>query len=235
MRVEPYSVGSVLHVTKRGARGMEIVRDNTDRWRFVRNLFIFNDHYQPASRTSIRMYRSDLYSRPEEWPERKPLVAILGWTLMDNHFHLLLKEITVGGVSKFMQRFCGSMSMMFNGRHEGRGSIFQGAFKSKTIDTDEYLQYAHAYIVVKNTFENYPGGLKKATKEFDRAWQWAEKHYPFTSFLTPAKGLASPIIDIEVFNDLGLNRRDFKRYAQNVLVAHGQTRDDFTNLHLEAW
>jgi len=239
MRVEPYGVGSVLHVIKRGARGMEIVRDESDRWRFVRNLYILNDHYQPPDRTNI--YRSDLwkpfkvFERPEEWPERKPLVAILAWTLMSNHFHLLVQEIEEGGVAKFMQRLCGSMSMAFNEKYEEKGSIFQGAYKSRTVDTDEYLQYAHAYIVVKNTFENYPGGLKEALKEFNDAWKWAGERYPFSSFLTSAKGAPSPIIDRHVFEDIGLSRSDFKRFAKDALVIHANVHDDLRALHLEEW
>ena len=243
MRVEPYGVGSVLHIIKRGARGMEIVRDQSDHWRFVRNLYILNDHHQPRERHFI--HKSDLwkgvgggskvFERPKEWPRYKPLVAILAWVLMPNHFHLLLQEIEEGGISKFMQRFCGSMTLAFNEKYKEKGSLFQGAYKSRTVDTDEYLQYVHAYVVVKNTFENYPGGLKKAIKEFDKAWIWAGKEYPFSSFLTSAKGAPSPIINARAFQDLGLARPDFKRLAKGALAIHIDTHGDLHALHLEDW
>jgi len=244
MRVEPYNVGSIAHVIKRGARGMEIVRDEGDRWRFVRNLYILNDHFQPSSR--FQVHKSDLFTlkdkrvfcRPEVWPKRKPLVAILGWVLQSNHFHLLLQEIEEGGISKFMQRFCGSMTLAFNEKYDETGSIFQGAYKSRTVDTDEYLQYVHAYIVVKNTLENYPGGLKAALKNFKQAWKWASEKYPFSSFLTASQGLESPIIDIKVFRNVGLARKDFKQFAKNMLETHASGRDDLgdlSSLILENW
>jgi len=237
MRVEPYNVGSVVHIIKRGARGMKIVRDESDRWRFMRNLFILNDHYQPSERHFV--HRSDLwkpfkvFERPKEWPERRPLVAILAWTLIPNHFHLLVQEIEKGGITKFMQRLCGSMSLAFNEKYGEQGSIFQGAYKSRTVNTDKYIQYVHAYIVIKNTFENYPGRLKKAIKEFDKAWVWVEKKYPFSSFLTSAKKVVSPIIDMRAFKDIGLADVDFKHFAKEMLSIHAETRDDLHNLHLE--
>ena len=242
MRVEPYSVGSVVHVMKRGARDMEIVRDESDRWRFARSLYILNDEYQDPHRDNRNhLGKSDLpkskslFFRPETWPEQKPLVAILGWALMLNHTHLLLQEITKGGVSKFMQRLCGSITLSFNEKYDGKGSIFQGAFKSRTVDTNEYLQYVHAYIVVKNTFENYPGGLETALVNFEHAWEWVGKKYTFSSFSTASQGFESPIINIQAFHNLGLARKDFKQFAKNMLETHISGRDDLNGLILEDW
>ena len=39
MRTEPYSIDSIIHVSKRGTRGIDIVRDEDDRLRFLRSLF----------------------------------------------------------------------------------------------------------------------------------------------------------------------------------------------------
>lgn len=243
MRVEPFEVGSVVHVVKRGARGMEIVRDVSDQWRFARILYLLNDIYQDPLRSGGRWRKSDLRSveeqslfvRPEQWPERNPLVAVLSWTLLPNHFHLLLEEIREGGISKFMQRLCGSMTLAFNERYQERGSIFQGAYRSRTINVDEYLQYVLPYIAVKNVFELYPGGLKKALKEFEKAWQWAET-YPFTSFQTHAYGTQSPIMDTVRLEALGISRgAEFKRQAKNMLFAHAERREEFAPLFLEAW
>ena len=65
---------------------------------------------------------------------------------MPNHFHLLLEETEEGGISKFMQGLCVSMSKHFNIKYEEKGSLFQGAFKSRTINDDYYLDLIHVYI-----------------------------------------------------------------------------------------
>lgn len=234
MRVEPYSVGSFVHVVKRGARGFDIVRDDADRWRFVRSLYLLNDTFQ--SHNLMREIQDvDFLERPAHWPQREQLCSILAWTLMPNHFHLLLKETTEKGVAKFLQRLCGSMSMHFNEKYRERGSLFQGSYRSRTVDTNAYLQYLASYIVVKNTFELYPGGLKKAVENFEEAWKWAAS-YPFSSFQTIALGKNSPIIDIECLSELGLTRGTFKRNSRDMLLAHIEKKEDVpSTLLLEKW
>lgn len=223
MRVEPHTIGSVVHVVKRGARGVEIVKDDSDRWRFVRTLYLLNDTHQDTDWTR-EQYDLPLFDRPSHWPNRDPLVAVLAWTLMPNHFHLLLCEIREGGVSKFMQRLSGSMTTHFNSKYEETGSIFQGSYKSRTVDSDEYLRYVLAYIAVKNVLELYPGGLSRAIKEFNKAWEWANS-YSFSSFQATALGKPSPIIDHAKLKELGLPGKDFKHMAYDMLVGHSEKGD----------
>ena len=255
MRVEPYGIGSVVHVVKRGARGMDIVNDEADRWRFVRLLYLLNDTHQP--RNNARVRKSDLHTRiqddiegdasqtctsasasfferPDHWPERDPLVAILGWTLMPNHLHLLIQEIRAGGISKFTQRLFGSMSSAHNQKYNEKGSIFQGSFRGKTVDTDEYMRYVFPYVVVKNVLELYPEGLESAVNNFDKAWKWAATD-PFSSCRTAAHGDRSPIIDHDHLVDLGLLGKNFKQDARDMLSGHMHTREDFSALMLEDW
>jgi len=193
MRIEPYSVDSTVHVIKRGARGMDIVGSEADKWYFVKSLFLLNDVY--SNRNWHRETAGlPLFKRPDRWPERDPLTRILAWTLMPNHFHLLLQEKVEGGTAKFMQRLCGSMSLCFNLKYESKGSIFQGAYKAKRVDEDSYLRHLIFYIEVKNVMELYPGGLIVALNDFDKAWDWALE-YPFSSLSAYVSGTNSPILE----------------------------------------
>lgn len=230
---------------------MEIVRDEADRWRFVRLLYMLNDTYQSSntaklhkhslkygSQTSVLERKgagvSGFLKRPDGWPEREPLVAILAWTLMPNHFHLLLRETREGGISKFMQRLCGSMSAAFNQKYSEKGSIFQGAFRGRTVDTDEYLRYVLPYIAVKNVLELHQDGLVSVLSDFDSAWEWVSS-YPFTSFRTLATGDRSPLISHADLVDLGIPSNNFKQDAHDMLVGHLHTKEEFAELLLEDW
>jgi len=236
MRIEPFSVGSIIHVTKRGTRGMDIVRDSNDQYRFVRSLFLLNDIYMGANwhRETSGLHP---FERPNYWPEREPLVQILAWTLLSNHFHLLLKEIREGGTAKFMQRFCGSMSLCFNLKYGERGSIFQNAYHSRTVETDEHFNYLVFYILVKNTLEMYPGGLIAALADFDTAWQWALS-YNFSSLGKQIVDARFPIIDDPegLVHNVMSDSDAYKKEARELVAFHLNTKgSEFTDIMLEEW
>ena len=218
MRIEPFTTGSYVHVLKRGARGINIVRDESDRWRFLRILFFMNDEHFDKSWTAVTRGKG-LFQRPESWPKRKPLVNILSYTLMPNHFHLLLNEIQSGGVSLFMKKLGQSMTEHANLKYKEKGSLFQGAYKSKTIKTNEYLRHLAVYIMVKNVFELYPKKrLAGAQENFEDAWKWAN-NYSFSSISDYAgMRVRSPIITKGILEEVFDTPAKFKSFSRDVIM-----------------
>ncbi len=236
MRVEPFSVGSIIHVTKRGTRGTDIVHDSSDRHRFIKSLFLLNDTYIGPNwhRETAEL---PLFERPDHWPEREPLVHILAWTLLSNHFHFLLQEIREGGTAKLMQRFCGSMSMCFNLKYKERGSLFQSAYHARVVKETPHLSYLAFYILVKNVLEMYPGGFTAALDNFDDAWEWAS-HYEFSSFKDHISGVPSPLIDDpdDLLADLIGKGNSSKQEMKELLFLQMSARGkEFKELSLESW
>src|SRR3989344_1296709 len=218
MRVEPHSLDSFVHVTNRGTRGLPIVRDEADKKRFVRLLYYANDKYRDTF-WEANTFGLGEFERPANWPPQEPLVKILAWSLMSNHFHLVLRELVENGISKFMQQLCGSMSMHFNKKYDESGSIFQSSYKGRTANTrgDEYLRLLAVYVMVKNPFELYPGGLKNAIKHFDTAYAWASKH-PLCSLVDYAQEKASLIVDKDIFGEVFDTPQKLKSFAKELLL-----------------
>ena len=233
MRVEPIGVGSIAHIVKRGARGLEIVRDSYDRDRLVSSLYYLNESYLDENWTRAITPLTP-FERPAYWPDREPLAHVLAWTLMPNHFHLLLREIREGGITKFMQRLCGSMSAAYNSKYKESGSLFQGAYKSRSIQEDSHLRYLAFYIQVKNVLELYPGGLVKALKEFDKAWDWSVS-YPYSSLQAYAQHASSPIIEDPLLTEMFPDHRAFKMEAREMLLTHVLAHDKYASMMLEPW
>jgi len=233
---EPRGLGSILHMTSRGVRGTNIVIDNADRSRFIRSLFYLNDTYADPYWHSI-VSQLPPFTRPTHWPEREPLVRILAWTLLSNHFHILAQETREDGTTKLMQRLGGSMSKCYNAKYKEKGSLFQGAYHARAVSEDAHLNYLAFYILVKNVLEMYPRGLAAASVNFDDAWEWA-KRYPYSSFRDIISGTASPILDDEdnlIAGVIGTGD-DYKQEARELLnfyiASHG---GDFKDLMLEPW
>ncbi|MFC1775316.1 transposase [Patescibacteria group bacterium] len=177
MRKDKISVGDFVHVLNRGNRKQEIVRDVRDRFSFFQMLFYFNDEYSidiPMRRIKQLVGDSALI-RPDGWPPANPLVKIHAVILKENHYHMLLEEISDGGIARFMHRIGIGMTKRFNAKYDEVGSLFQGAYKIFKLDKDGLLEYVNMYIHIKNAFEMYPGGIKNALKNFDDAYEFAIK------------------------------------------------------------
>lgn len=196
MRKENFAVGSYVHIVKRGTRGLSIVRDDVDRFRFLLMLTHFNDNF-----ASVNWYRDlteenlhNSLQRPSHWPEQKRLVNIIAFCLVENHFHLILEELSEGGIARFMQRLGTGMAKKFNERYKEKGALFQGAYHAKTIDDDRYFRYVSAYVQLKNTIDVYPGGHLSAIKDFNRAYDWAST-YPYSSLGDYVGAFERPTVD----------------------------------------
>lgn len=222
MRKEPFSVGSYVHVYNRGNRKQPIVCNAKDKWHFLQMLYYFNHEFSVPTpfRKLKTLLKSDFSNRliwPSDWRERKPIVKILTFSLLENHFHLLLKEIKDGGITMFMRKLGTGMTNYFNTKYQEKGRLFQGAYKARLIDSDMYLRYLSVYIQVKNPFELYRGGLEKAAKEFDKAFDFAID-YPYGSLADYAGGKESPIIDKDLLGKLFPNQKDYKKFAKECIL-----------------
>ena len=227
MKREKITIGSFAHVYNRGNRKQSIVRDQKDKWHFLEILYYFNDEFMAINPfRNLHRLRLDLntsFNRPLDWPERKPLVKIIAFSLLENHFHLLLEEIKEGGVTKFMRRLGTGMASYFNAKYQEVGSLFQVSYRVKIIDEEIYFKYLSVYIQVKNVFEMYPGGLKGAIEDFDKAYEWAIQ-YSYCSLADYAGKRNSPLIDKDVLGELFSRPEEYKEFAKQCLI--GMNLDD---------
>jgi len=229
MRKEEFTVDSYVHIVKRGTRGLPIVRDDIDRFRFLQMLTHFNDTF-----SSLHWYRdlkdANLHNsllRPAHWPVQERLVNIVAFCLVENHFHLILQEIMEGGIARFMQKLGIGMTKRYNKRYEENGSLFQEAYRAKTISDDRYFRYASVYVQLKNALDMYPGGQKSARENFDAAYEWACK-YPYASMGDYAGNFDRPIIDTAFLSSL-FTPVEYKEFAEDVILGRYQS-DDTENM-----
>lgn len=173
VRVIPVT-GEIYHIYNRGIEKRDTFRERVDYIRFIHDLFEFNDS-EPAPDFD-RRYKPQKYVRgstPHMGPAprpRKPIVEILAFCLMDNHYHLLLRQIVDGGTVLFMKKLGAGYTCAFNIRYERVGSLFQGRYKAKHVDKEEYLRHLVCYIHL-----NPLKFLKKFNKssgkiDLDRTW-----------------------------------------------------------------
>lgn len=219
-RDHAFAPGVYAHICNRGVKKMPIRREESDFWRMLFNFYYFN-HAKPApAHWKLELERFGgpaQFLWPEEWGEREPLIAILAFSLMPNHLHLLVKELVENGISKFAHRVLMGYAKFINGKYEESGSLFQGPFRSRLITDDMDFRYMAVYVMVKNPLELYPGGLKKAIENFDDAYDRATRS-PFNSLADYAGKRESPIIDRDLLGELFETPDSFKEFARECML-----------------
>ncbi len=82
----------------------------------------------------------------EIYPNFLDKIEVLAYCLMSNHFHLLIYQVDVPYLEKFMRSIMNSYSRYFNLKYKRTGSVFESRYKAVKIDQEAYLQHITRYI-----------------------------------------------------------------------------------------
>ena len=78
--------------------------------------------------------------------QQDPLVIIYAYSIMPNHYHFVVKELKKEGLRSFISNFQMSFAWFYNSRNKRSGSVFQGRFKAKHIQSIEQLLHLIRYV-----------------------------------------------------------------------------------------
>jgi len=136
------------HIYNRGNGKHEIFLDEDDYNRFVKLLYVCNSKIGFNFRNSVVGPKIDAF----DFEREEPLVSILSWVLMPNHFHIILisPRLDLGEkynpITEFMRKVSTAYAMYFNKKYGRTGSLFEGNFKSRHIGEENYFNYIFSYI-----------------------------------------------------------------------------------------
>jgi len=138
----------IYHVVNRAIEGRNLFQQISDYFRFVFCLYELNDEDLVKMRDRIRERKKRKNTGQTRANPRRPLVEILAFCLMPNHYHLVIRQLVDNGISLFMQKLGDSYVGYFNEKYnrKGRGSIFQGRHKAIHIKTTDQLMNVICYI-----------------------------------------------------------------------------------------
>lgn len=185
-----FSEGEFYHIYSRGVNKSDVFLSDQDRNRFTNLLFlcnsqksvVFEDIKRVTQGRSLPIYNFD---------RGDSIVDIVAYCLMPNHFHLLLYEKKSNGISIFMKKLLTAYSSYFNKINERTGPLFEGRFKARHADKDEYLKYLFSYIHLNPVKLVESGWKEEGIKDKDRAQRFLEE-YRYSSYPEYAQGLARP-------------------------------------------
>jgi len=145
-RKEVFSEGEVYHLFNRGVEKRSIFINDQDYLRFLHSIAEFNDTESAENIFYKKEHVGSYEVKPRKLVKQNSLVELLAFTLLPNHYHLLLRQSCDGGISEFMQKLGTGYTMYFNKKYTRVGSLFQGTFKSKLVASEEYELYIPHYV-----------------------------------------------------------------------------------------
>lgn len=168
----------IYHIYNRGIDKRDIFMDDEDRMRFIHDLFEFNDK-NPTLKFNNSEVGLPNIARDRE---RKNLVEILAFCMMDNHYHIILKQKTEKGITEFMRKLGTGYTNYFNKKYDRSGSLFGGTFKSVCIKNDAHLMYIPIYVHLNPLDMKFPEWREKKLKDVNKAIEFLDS-YRWSSYM----------------------------------------------------
>ena len=224
MRKQKLVSNHIYHIYNRGVEKRVIFKDNRDYTRFVKGLVVFNDT------KLIHDFNDRLKNILNKSHQRKPLVDIIAFCLMPNHYHLLLKQRIDNGITEFMRKLGGGYVNYFNLKYKRVGTLFQGKFKSVLIHNDSQFLYIPHYIHLNPLDLIFPDW--RETKKINRKQitNFLEK-YEWSSYRDYIGNNNFDLVLSKDFIGEYFNKDDYKKDFSDFL--NGFNFKDISNLTLE--
>ncbi len=215
LRKNPFITGECYHIYNRGIDKRVIFKSQFDYERFLMLLYIAN------TTKSFRLdqlinYQHKVFKDIFSIDRGELLVSIGGWCLMNNHFHLLLKQEVDGGITKFMKKLGTGYSMYFNIKYNRRGALFGGLFKSKLIEDDDYMKHLLGYVHLNPLEIKFPNWEKSIGKNNREMKNFLESYVysSYTDYLHKKREV-SAILSTKAFPKYFNDTKDFSDFIES--------------------
>ncbi|MDP2939711.1 MAG: transposase [Candidatus Omnitrophota bacterium] len=171
----------------------KIFLDKHDYFRFIHNLFVLNEQrvvhttrYNPQNFEKTQNEKVGDQTGDRASPQfkgkrepRKLLVDIHAFSLMSNHYHLLLSPKIENAIPKFMNKLNMAYAKYFNIKYKRMGTLFESRYKSIPVEKEHHFYHLPYYIHLNPLDIEFPewreGRLKSYTKamEFLENYRWS--------------------------------------------------------------
>lgn len=183
------------HLYNRGVEKRVIFLDEQDYFVFQKYL---KDYLSPETAQDPRSLANE--------------VELLAFCLMPNHYHLLVKQNTIDGITKLIRAVCTNYSMYFNKKYDRVGTLFQGRYKAVFVENDNYLLHLSRYIHL-NPGSKFKSSRYSSYQYFlgDKSAGWIKPDKLLGHFKTAKKTNPADILSYQSFVE------DFADDPENIL------------------
>jgi|GEM_PF-1110529 len=191
-----YKKNAYYHIYNRGVGKMTIFHDDRDYQVFLhylclifspldilqRELNSLQRQYKQTgngSRLRLQLKRMRRAVRQAERLRLWENVDLLSYSLMPNHFHLLVYQRVKNGIEMVMRRLGSGYSGYYTYKYKWAGPVMQGRYNASCLFWEPELQALAAGRYIERNFLDLPAYARRSNDEGNRSQQ--HRYYPFSS------------------------------------------------------
>ncbi len=221
---------------------IDVFRNKEECYRFVFQFYVanfgkrgFNVRIGDAIKAGQALLRGEKIPPRFVIREHQPLVDLLDFSLVVNHYHFYLVPNIENAIPILTQRLNTGFAKSFNLTHNRKDAVFGSRYKGIVVKTDFQSAAVSRYVSIINPLDVFQpgwreGGLKNPEKAFDFL-----KDYEFSSFSDRAgernAEILAPDEILERYSPIGSfnNKKEFQKFAKEFL----KERKSHTSYFLE--
>ncbi len=143
--------------------------------------------------------------------EQKYNISVIAYCLVPNHYHLLVYQTSDIPVSRFIQSMNNAFVQGMNSQLKRKGTLFEGAAKSRLIENEEYLLQVCRYI--------HLNPLKHKLVQNLSDWK-------FSNYQNCINGWNGYLADSGFIEDLFQSKNNYREFVEDYIPA----MDEFNEL-----
>jgi putative transposase len=189
--------GAYYHVFNRSLDKRQIFRTDAEFHAFYEMLYLFSDGRYTNPHNDFMLRAQELSGAEVFSTDREPIVRILSFCILPNHFHLFLEQLCDEGISRLMHKLQRSYAEKFNATVNRSGSLFDGPFKAIAIENEAHFLHLPRYTHLNALDLAYPEWREgriddwKKAKSVLNAYKWSSHH------VFAGNGEELPLVDVD--------------------------------------
>ncbi|MCP4423654.1 MAG: transposase [Chloroflexi bacterium] len=130
-------------------------------------------------------------------------LSVIAYVLMPNHYHFLVRQLGEYGAGLLPQRIFNSYSKAYNKRYDHSGTLFEGRYKAKRVNSDPYLRHLCRYI--------HANPVKDGLVEHIEEW-------PYSNYLEWAGLRRGTLVDRQFIADMFPDIAAYEQFVRDYLL-----------------
>ena len=199
------ATGEYHHIYNRGNDKQVIFHDKRDWTRFLFLILHLQSDtvFENIGRYVNYFVKHRMFNTHEDIPDilRTRSVELTGFTLMPNHFHLVITGVKDRGISEYMRRIQDAYTKYFNVKYKRTGHLFQGPYQAVHIKENRQLLHLSAYI-------------HKNPRELP-AWKNKEHLYPWSSYQDYIQNRWGELLHTDIILEQFDNHEDYVSFVKS--------------------